>query len=79
MKKCLKNKHNFTQYAKYFNSQEFSHKTYKTRHKMIVRKSCDECRWFYNEYPAFCVAECNILTETLNNDYDMYVKWMVDD
>ena len=79
MKKCIKNKHKFQIYANHLNSLVFSNKTYATRHKMIVDRDEERYRWFYAERPMFGVAECNILTGALNIDYQMYMKWMLDD
>ena len=79
MRKCIKNKNKIQKYANHLNSQVCSHKSYTTRHTMIVDSYDKSCSWFYSLYPDFGVADCNDIIFAINTDYQMYLDWIEDE
>ena len=79
MKKCIKNKHKFVNYANHLNSLYDSNKSSPSHHTMLVDGFESVCRSFYNIYPTFGVMESNDIMSAMNNDYQMYVDWMIDE
>ncbi len=69
----------FNRYANHLTSRKESHTNKCLQHNINIDKYCNDFENFYAMNPDFFVEDCNMIMKSLNDDYNKYMKWIVDD
>ena len=69
----------FDQYANHYNRLYSNHNSRIIKHTIDIDRMKAEMESFYAMNPQFYVEDCNMITRLLNEDYNKYIEWIVDD